>query len=273
MTFKKFLLGYTVFWVVLIVGVCFWEWSSLKSFQADYEVEADNDVPSILDGNVVVSGETTVAVPEVVAKAYEFIADNSMIFMVNGVAVQPQLMEEFEDIIYEDYFELTGRQIVTGRYVLELLPEDELVVTDVSGNVISPVDNNYIAGTFVENSELADVAISKVEFYLKHVNGLVEFNQMSYIMRPESKAYKAVRNSQESLKWIVKATKIGYNKEITERMQILDEQHFVCDVNIDLTKKANSSSGREYIVDESVSYRVLFENVNGTWYIYSFQTK
>ncbi len=270
MTFKKFLLGYTIFLAVVIIGVCFWEWNSLSKFQANYEVDTDTGVPSILDANETVV-ETTAS--KVLPVEYEFVADNTMQVFVNGNRVEPKLVEKISDIIYEDYQELTGKELVSGRYVIEHLPEAEITVTDANGNEIVPVDNDYIAGTFVENQELSDIAVSKVEFYIKHINGLVEFNQMSYIMRPESKAYKAVRNSQESLKWIVKATEIGYNEEITDRMQILDELHFVCDVNINLTKKANSSSGREYVVDESVSYRVLFENVNGTWYIYSFQTK
>lgn len=273
MSFRKFLLGYAILWIVFIVNVCVWEWNSLKNFQAEYEVESDKRVPDILDGNFVDVPEQVTTQAEEQMKVVEFVADSTMNILVNKVVTKASIVEEIEDNIYKDVATLTGVARTMNRYQLQLMQSDVLSVTDNNGNQIAPVDNNYVAGTYVKDDNLSQIAIDKVEVYVKHINGLVEFDQMSGIMRPDSNAYKAVKSSQESLKWIVSATDISFTKEETDNMQIFDEMHFACDVNIDLTKKANSNTGREYVVDESVSYRILYENVNGNWYIYSFQTK
>lgn len=293
MRFKHIAIGYAALWMVVIVVVCIWEWNALKKFQFSYMEENAKDgiLADMRDSekqgqtigedsangagnqgtevyNNTAGQNQTMAVE---LQTFEIIADSSMKIMVSGVEQQSEVKEFLEDEIYSDYSQLTGTGISKNVYEVEAEDRAEISVTDASGNEIEPVENDYVAGSYYYDDELATAAIAKFEPYLKHISGMVSFSDLTAVMRNDSKAYKAVRNSQQSLEWMIKAKSMEFTKEEVVDMQIFDENHFACDVNIDLVKVANTE--REHTVEESVKYRVLYENIDGQWYIYSFVTK
>lgn len=233
MKFKHVAMIYTVIGVVLIVGICIWEWNALKNFQISYDDE-ENRKSIFAEMKLENQRETAADIPAGTA--------GEMQNPVNEVTEAPSVAaREEEDIIKTDVAELLG------------------------------MDVDLIQGMPVEDETLSQRAVWCLELYLKHINGMASLSDLQGIMRTDSKAYRAILNSQQSLEWLIKSKEITFTKEETADMVRFDEKHFACDINIDLIKVPDTE--RERTVEESVCYRVLFENINGSWYMYSFMTK
>lgn len=290
MRFRYAVIIYILIWIFLIAGVCIYEWNILERFQFTYmdeearkaikeEMKASADNSGKENGNdraqtAETTGKDSVNLQEntnEIIQPVTIIADNTMTIYVNGMRQDAEIKEEIEDGIYEDLSGLLGKEIKMCLYSVETGTPDSVSVADDKGNFIMPQGNDYVKGAYTYDRELAQTAILKFEYYLKHVSGLVTLNELTAVMRTDSKAYKAVRDSQQSLEWMIKAKSIEFTREEVSDMRIFDENHFVCDVNIDLTKVSDTE--RERVVEETVCYRVLFEKINGEWYIYSFLTK
>lgn len=277
MKFKYVAIGYAVLWSFVIVGICIFEWNALADFQFSYEEE---NIRNEILAEMKVSGEESFLsgknqlesqAEELKLQAFEIIADTSMEIEVNGEKNNISIKENVEDEIYKDYSELAGVELSKNVYEVKAADWHDIMVCDKAGNVIEAVENDYVAGAYHYDEELAKIAITKFEPYLKHISGLVSLGDLTAVMPSDSKAYKAVLNSQQSLEWMIKAKSIEFTKEEVTSMQIFDENHFACDVFIELVKVPDTE--RERTVEEQVKYRVLYEKVNGNWYIYSFVTK
>lgn len=234
MKFKHVAIMYVVIGLLVVAGICIWEWNALKDFQISY-VDEENRKSIFADMReenkketeppIVKEPETTQAVQNEVTEP-ESSAGNS-----GGSA----------DLIKADVAALLG------------------------------IDAGQVQETPIEDAALSQRAVQCLELYLKHINGMATLSELQSVMRTDSKAYKAVLNSQQSLEWLIKSKSITFTKEETTDMVRFDENHFACDVTIDLTKVPDTE--RERTVEESVCFRILFENINGSWYMYSFMTK
>lgn len=275
MKFKHVAAGYAVVWFLFIIGICIFEWNALDDFQFSYEEEnARKEILAELrtNGMSIQPDKTTEeAADSQKLKTFEIIADTSMTITVKGSGETVLAKESLEDAIYEDYSVLSG--LPCSKHVYEVKAEaiTDIVVQDRNGNEIQPVDNDYVAGSYCHDEELSKIAVAKFEPYLKHISGMVSLDDLILVMQRDSKAYAAVKNSQKSLEWMIKAKSMEFTKEEVTDMQIFDENHFACDVYIELTKIPDTE--RERTVNEQVKYRVLYEKKDGNWYIYSFQTK
>lgn len=277
MRFRYMIVVYLAVWIFLIAGVCIYEWNVLEQFQFSYE---DEEIRKAIRQEMK-AGEYNSKQEQIVETAdkdveskvcdFAIIADSTMTIYVNQVRQKPQIQEETEDKIYEDISELLGKEIKKCIYLVAADSVEDITVTDAKGNIITPQENDFVKGSYYYDLELADIAIHKFEYYLKHISGLVTFDELTAVMRTDSKAYKAVRASQQSLEWMIKAKSMEFTKEEVTDMQIFDENHFACDVTIELKKITDTE--RERTVEETVKYRVLYEKMNSEWFIYSFVTK
>lgn len=278
MKFRNAIVIYVLIWIVLIVGFCFYEWSALSDFQMSYtdEIHRKNilsDLKNAGNTNSETRNNTDKSEPDDTQAytEYTIIVDSTMKISVDGK--EPVITEksEIEDGIYSDMSELTGADYHKYRITLKAQSKEAIVVTTASGNRLMADENDYVAATYTENTELSQMAVSKFEPYLKHISGLTTLSELSAVMDTSGKAYKAVVASQKSLEWMIKAKSITFTREDVSNMQIFDDEHFACDISIDLTKIPDTE--RERTVDETVDYRVLFRYTGGGWYIYSFVTK
>lgn len=286
MKFRYSIVVYVLVWVVFIGGICIYEWNFLKSFQASYENEQknlngnfSNKDESGVDASGPFQGDNTTIqpgatqpskVPEELHK-YVITADSTMTIYLNEVLYEPTVMEEIEDGICSDLSQLLGYQIKKYNYTITKTKTDVIDVKDNKGGSIIPVGNDFVKGAYSYDSAAADKAVKAFEQYLKHISGLVALDELTGVMRRDSKAYEAVANSQQSLKWMIKAKSIEFTSEKVTNMRFYDEKHFSCDISIDLVKISDTEHERK--VEETVNYEVLYENVDGKWMIYSFLTK
>lgn len=240
MKFRHVVIVYVTVGILLIAGICIWEWNVLKNFQIAYDDE-ENRKSIFAELKEENNLQTAADIPVIAETLQEQVNnDTEEQTTAAGVSVNtPQ--NQSEDLIIQDMAALLG------------------------------VEAGQIQETQIEDKELSQTAIQCLELYLKHVNGMAELSDLQGIMREDSKAYRAILNSQQSLEWLIKSKEITFTKEETADMISFDENHFACDVNIDLTKVTDTE--RERTVEENVSYRVLFEKINGNWYVYSFMTK
>ncbi len=240
MKFKYVVIGYLTLGILLIAGICIWEWNVLRNFQIVYDDEQNRK--------------------DIFAELKE---ENKR---------QPSASMPVEtETTKEPGNDVTEEQTTSdsaGNHTPNNQMED-LIVQDMAA--LLGVDISQVQQTSIEDEQLSQTAIQCLELYLKHVNGMASLTDLQSIMRTDSKAYKAILSSQQSLEWLIKSKEITFTKEETTDMVSFDENHFACDVNIDLTKKPYTE--RERTVEESVSYRILFEKINGSWYVYSFMTK
>lgn len=277
MRFRYMAMIYAAVWILFITGVCMYEWNALEQFQFSYEDEeirkairqemktGENNFQT--ESSVETAGKNAVNT----AQTFEITADSTMTVYVNKIRQDPPVKEETEDGIYADLSGLLGEEIKQCIYLVEADSFTDIEVTDNKGSIITPQGNDFVKGSYFYDSELARTAVHKFEYYLKHICGLVTLDELTAVMRTDSKAYEAVRASQQSLEWMIKAKTIEFTREEVSDMQIFDENHFACDVNIQLTKVVDTE--RERTVEETVKYRVLYEKINGEWFIYSFVTK
>lgn len=280
MKFRYILAGYVAVWIAFIICICAWEWVALGKFQTNYTGDTlSKDILNEMktkpqeQNNGAAENVTTEATTTIAMLSFDLIVDNTMSVEVNGKKADFTNAKPIYDNLYEDYKELTGRDLGKKMVTVEAESFDHIVVKNQSGEVISADDRDYIEGNYRYQDDLAAVAIRNFEPYIRHINKQLEMGDLLSVMRGESKAYKAVKASQQSLKWMQETSSLTFNKEEVSDMQIFDEDHFACDVNMDIDKVAISSSGRGIPVSEKVSYRVLYEKVNGKWYIYSFLIK
>lgn len=233
MKFKHVAILYVVIGVLIVAGICIWEWNALKDFQISY-VDEENRKSIFADMREESKKETKA--PSI---------------------TEPETTQGIQN-------EVTEPESAAGNF-----GGDDLIRADVAS--LLAIDIGQVQETSVEDAALSQRAIQCLELYLKHINGMAELSDLQNIMRTDSKAYKAILNSQQSLKWLIKSKSITFTKEETSDMVRFDENHFACDVTIDLTKVPDTE--RERTVEESVCYRILFENINGNWCMYSFMTK
>lgn len=233
MKFKHVAIMYVVIGVLVVAGICIWEWNALKDFQISY-VDEENRKSIFADMREESKKETQA--PSI---------------------TEPETTQGIQN-------EVTESESAAGNF-----GGDDLIRVDVAS--LLAIDIGQVQETPVEDAALSQRAIQCLELYLKHINGMAELSDLQNIMRTDSKAYKAILNSQQSLKWLIKSKSITFTKEETSDMVRFDENHFACDVTIDLTKVPDTE--RERTVEESVCYRILFENINGNWCMYSFMTK
>lgn len=233
MKFKHVAVLYIVIGFLVIAGICIWEWNALKDFQFSYDDEE------------------------------------------NRKSIFADLREEYQretaaDIVKEQETTQPAPEDVTQpSQTAEGKNESDLIIADMAE--LLGVEAGQVQGTPVEDETLSKTAVYCLELYLKHINGMASLSDLQSIMRTDSKAYKAILSSQQSLEWLIKSKSITFTKEETEDMVRFDENHFACDVAVELTKVPDTE--RERTVEESVRYRILFENVNGNWCMYSFMTK
>lgn len=286
MKFRYSIAAYVLAWVVFICAICIYEWHFLKNFQASYESEQknltgnlSNNDESGVDASGPFQGDNTAIqpiatqpskVPEELHK-YVITADSTMTIYLNQVLYEPAVREEIEDGICSDLSQLLGHEIKKYNYTITKAKTDVIDVKDNKGNSIIPVGNDFVQGAYLYDSAAADKAVRAFEQYLKHISGLVALDELTGVMRRDSKAYEAVKNSQQSLKWMIKAKSIEFTSEKVTNMRFYDEKHFSCDISIDLVKISDTEHERK--VEETVNYEVLYENVGGKWMIYSFFTK
>lgn len=240
MKFKHVVIGYIAVGILLIAGICIWEWNALKNFQISYDDE-ENRKSIFAELKEENNRQTVSNVPAEGEADRNPVNKETEKQTTSADADSNTKRSQQEDLIIKDMAELLG------------------------------VEAGQVQETPIEDEQLSQTAIRCLELYLKHVNGMAALSDLQSIMRTDSKAYKAILSSQQSLEWLIKSKEITFTREETEDMVSFDENHFACDVNIDLTKKPDTE--RERIVEESVSYRVLFEKINGNWYVYSFMTK
>lgn len=240
MKFKHVVIGYVIIGILLIAGICIWEWSALKNFQIAYDDEENRKsiFAEMKEENSRQQAASTPAETEA--------AQNP----VNNAA--------------EEQTTAADTDSNAANY-----QQEDLIIKDMAA--LLGVEADQVQQTPIDDEQLSQTAIRCLELYLKHVNGMASLSDLQSIMRTDSKAYKAILNSQQSLEWLIKSKEITFTKEETADMVRFDENHFACDVNIDLTKVTDTE--RERTVEESVSYRVLFEKMNESWYVYSFMTK
>ncbi|MCM1466707.1 MAG: hypothetical protein NC086_01060 [Alistipes sp.] len=234
MKFKHVAMLYVVIGFLVIAGICIWEWNALKDFQFSYDDE-ENRKSIFADMREEYRRETT----------------------ADAAKEQETTQPAPEDVIQPSQTAAEGKK------------EHDLIIADMAQ--LLGVEAEQIQGTPVEDEALSKTAVYCLELYLKHINGMASLSDLQSIMRTDSKAYKAILSSQQSLEWLIKSKSITFTKEETEDMVRFDENHFACDVAIELTKVPDTE--RERTVEESVRYRILFENVNGNWCMYSFMTK
>lgn len=240
MKFRHVVIGYVAVGILLIAGICIWEWNALKNFQIAYDDEENRK--------------------SIFAELKE---ENNRQTAVN-IPVETETVQKQSDNTTEEQTSSAD----AGNNTIRNQQED-LIIKDMAA--LLGVEAGQVQETPIEDEQLSQTAIQCLELYLKHVNGMASLSDLQSVMRTDSKAYKAILNSQQSLEWLIKSKEITFTKEETADMVSFDENHFACDVNIDLTKKPDTE--RERTVEESVSYRVLFEKINGNWYVYSFMTK
>lgn len=233
MKFKHVAILYVVIGILVILGICVWEWNALEQFQISY-VDEENRKSIFADMREEYQKEMT--------------AD---------IIKEPETTQSAQNEFTEAPTTTQGAD------------ENDLIKMDVAA--LLGIDAAQIQSSPIEDETLSRTAVYCLELYLKHINGMASLTDLQSIMRTDSKAYKAIINSQQSLQWLIKSKSITFTKEETADMVRFDENHFACDVMIDLTKVPDTE--RERTVEESVRYRILFENINGSWYMYSFMTK
>lgn len=272
--FRKVLIAYVLTWIVGIVVVCVLVWNGLARFQKDYDTERlskletptqtvmDTEEHRIAPEEITLSFDYT----EAPIDGLEIVAYSNMKIMVDGKPAKYEVKEVIEDQLLSDYSALVGKTIQQCVYVVEADHYSAVTVEDASGKQVKADGRDYTAGVFIENEELSRKAIFLFEQYLRHVSKMITMEELQSVMRSSSAAYKAVRDSQKSLEWMIAAKEMVFPKEETKNMLMLDDNHMICDVYIDLTKVTENNR----TVNENVKYRVLFEKVNGSWYIYSF---
>lgn len=231
MKFKHVAILYVMIGVLVVAGICIWEWNALKEFQISY-VDEENRKSIFADMRKENKKETETT-----------------------SAKEPETTQGIQNEVTEP--------------VLESFGGDDLIREDVAA--LLEIDVGGVQETPIEDAVLSQRAVQCLELYLKHINGMAALSDLQSIMRTDSKAYKAVLSSQQSLEWLIKSKSMTFTKEETTDMVRFDENHFACDVMIDLTKVPDTE--RQRTVEESVCYRILFENINGNWYMYSFMTK
>lgn len=272
MKFRYVMAVYIAVWLIFIAVICVYEWGLLKQFQASYESEqkAYNEDLTTAPSDSKATGADNENVSKHLKK-YTFTADSTMKVYLNGNEPKQLYREEIEDEIYNDISQLLGREIKKYIYTIEKSENDILEVKSSEGHNIDPVKNDFIKGICRHDQNIADKAVKSFEHYLKHIGGMVTLQEITEVMRHDSKAYKAVQNSQQSLKWMIKAKSIEFKREDVSNMRFFDRNHFSCDMSIDLVKTSDTEHERK--TEETVNYTVLYENINGKWLIYSFVTK
>lgn len=233
MKFKHVAILYVVIGVLVVAGICIWEWNALKEFQISY-VDEENRKSIFADMRKENKKETETT-----------------------SAKEPETTQGIKN------------EVTEPESVMESSGGDDLIREDVAA--LLKIDVGGVQETPIEDAALSQRAVQCLELYLKHINGMAALSDLQSIMRTDSKAYKAVLSSQQSLEWLIKSKSMTFTKEETTDMVRFNENYFACDVMIDLTKVPDTE--RQRTVEESVCYRILFENINGNWYMYSFMTK
>lgn len=271
MKLKHVIISYVLVWLVLIFFVCLFEWRALSRFQLSYDEEI---LRQGIKYEMKAAGNESEAMQiedktEAVLNEYEIIVDDTMSIFVNGVRYNPENRHDIKNKLYKDYYELTGNKIQPFKCVIKTADISDIKVTDHSGNEISQTDNNYLESLYVSDEQLFRIVLDKFECYLNYLNGVIDKDGVMTAVRSGSKAHSALINSQSALEWTVKSTSVVFENETVTKMRMLDDTHIICNIEIDLTK--NTVKGK--VENEHVNYQVLFENVSGEWYIYSFLTK
>lgn len=271
MRFGHVALIYGILWIFVIVGVCTYVWNGLEGFQHSYDdsnnlLEIKGEMQNVSNTVSVDGNRQEETKPQVIANKIEIISDSTFTVYVNGSQVTPEDIELVEDELLSDYNELTGvsRNIYTCKVAADKLTD--IVVRDKDREEIFPVDNDFVKGQFVQDEALTAAVLYDFEAYLKHISGLVSLEDLQSVMRTDSKAYKAVKASQQSLEWMIKAKEMTFARESVTDIWYLDRDHVICNIEIDLTKITEN----DRTVNETVDYRVLMENIGGYWKIYSF---
>jgi hypothetical protein len=272
-------------WLVGILIINIWIWNGLKKFQANYEQDLENNGSLSVSQTV---GQTDDAgqraAPEEITLSFDrteeqpsvstvenlngiqIIAYSNMQILSGGKKAGAAELEELSEPLLDDYSELTGNVVKKCIYVVDADDLSQISVLDRNGKTVTADGNDYTKGVYETNEELKKAAVSQFEVYLKHISKMVTLDEVKSVMQTSSKAYKAVSNSQKSLEWMITAKQMTFSKEDVENLLLLDDNHMMCDLHIDLTKVTEN----DRTVSESVHYQVLFEKVSGVWMIYSF---
>lgn len=276
--FRNIVIGYVCVWIVAIVVISVLVWFGLARFQENYEtqklLQTENkatakDKDNIKEEDRVAPESITLSFEDTPkrSESLEIIAYSNMRIKVDGKPAVYEVKENLENQLLSDYSELTGNEITQCVYLVSADSYSSITVENSSGGTVNPVGHDYTAGIYKDDENLSKIAIALFEQYLMHVSKMISMEELQESMRSKSVAYKAVRDSQESLKWMIAAKEMEFPKEETKNMMMLDDGHMICDVYIDLHKVTENNR----TVNESVKYRVLYEQVNGKWYIYSFE--
>lgn len=275
--FRKIVVGYIFFWILLTVFLCTFIWNRLERFQKDYDAEKKiiSNQQNGQEGNLI-EDEKRFA-PEMITLSYDYVKpalegvhitaySNMQILLGNEVA-ECEVEKVIENQILSDYSELTGNLIEECEYVVGTKNPEEICVKNSKGEILTATKLDYTASVYEANPDVTKIVFPLFEQYLKHISKMVTLEELQSVMRTSSKAYKAVRNSQKSLEWMIAAKQMTFSKEEVKNVWFIDEKHMVCDLIIDLTKVTENNR----TVNESVKYRVLYENISEKWYIYSFE--
>lgn len=273
--FRNIVVGYIITWLIGIIVVCVLVWRGLGRFQKDYDAQRLLQEQATKGSGMGI--EDGRAAPETITLSYDYtraplagleiIAYSNMQILVDGQPADIEVKEVLENQLLADYSGLTQNVVEQCVYLVKADSYSDITVLDGAGAQIKPVANDYTAGVYIENEELSKKAIALFEQYLRHISKMITMEELQSVMRSSSVAYRAVRDSQKSLEWMIAAREMVFPKEETGNMMMLDDSHMICDVYIDLTKVTENNR----TVNESVKYKVLFERVNGSWYIYSFE--
>lgn len=269
--FKNVVIGYTITLFLIMLLVCGWVWKSLDSFQKKYE-QGKNATPA---GDIQAEEDGRLA-PEMITLSFdrtqelvdgiEVTAYSSMQIKKEGQPAVKIVKKELDNPLLQDYSEISGTELRQCVYMIDAERIEDIQVLDRYGNELQAAGADYTTALFVENEQLAQTAIGQFEVYLKHISKMVTLEELQSVMRSSSKAYKAVLSSQKSLEWMIAAKEMNFTREEAANMWMPDENHMICDIHIDLTKITENNR----IVSETVDYQVLFEQIQGKWYIYSF---
>lgn len=271
-SFKNIVIGYTATLFLLICIGCICVWNGLEKFQHNYEIQQIVDstqkkVNTILvPENITLSDQHNTPSVAETPEGMDIIANSDMVIMLDGNVIMPEVIEQVENQLFEDYSERTGRQLVQCVYYIPADDLSRIQVADSKGALIEPVGNDYSGGIHITDEAISSTAIRLFEQYLRHISKMITLDELQAVMCTDSKAYKAVKNSQKSLEWMIAAKEMVFSKQEVKNMMFLDDHHMICDLHMDLSKRTENNR----TVNESVNYRVLYEKISNQWYIYSF---
>lgn len=267
--FKNVVSIYLIFCIIASVSVCANVWMRLEDFQEDYEkgtIAADNSdrlAPEYITFSPEDDKDSTPDYDGVEITAY-----SNMQVYAGGVSARYYEKEQVEDQLLYDYSEYTGNEVKKVVYVVDAESIDDITVKNNKGIEITPQDNDY---TLYSDSDdgISQTVLGMFELYLKHVSRMVDLSELESVMDTSGKAYKAVKNSQKSLEWMIKAESMEFSNEKVSNIQYLDDNNVICDVYAELKKVTENKR----TVNETVHYGLFCTKKSGKWYIYSFDVK